>query len=226
MQIAVDGPAGSGKSVISKIIAKRYGLLYLDTGAMYRAVAWLKLNGRLSDEGLLETLHRTEFNFSENGNRLILSYNLSGARSEDVTDMIRTQEVTALVSDVAANAEIRAILTKIQRQIASGTDVILDGRDIGTVVLPNADLKFFLTASEEERAKRRTEEWKIQGKTANYETVLNNMRERDAKDSSRDIAPLTKSNDAIEIDTTGLTINEVTAIIDAAINVFLNSAEG
>ncbi len=226
MQVAVDGPAGSGKSTISKLIAKQYGLLYLDTGAMYRAAAWLKLNNSLSDEELLDTLHGTEFEFSDNGRTLTLHYPSVGTQSADVTDGIRTPEVTALVSEVAANGAVRTILTGIQQKIAANVDVIMDGRDIGTVVLPCAELKFFLTASEEERAKRRTLEWREKGKGADYAKVLNDIRERDRKDSSRESAPLKKSADAVEIDTTSLTIDEVTAIIGAAINKFRNGVEG
>ncbi|MDR0453363.1 MAG: (d)CMP kinase [Deferribacteraceae bacterium] len=226
MQIAVDGPAGSGKSSVSKRIAERHSLLYLDTGAMYRAAAWLKLDRHLSFEDLLETLNKTEFSFSENGSVLKLRYNMNEKYSEDVTENIRTPEVTALVSEVAANGKIRDILTKTQQNIALYADVIMDGRDIGTVVLPRADLKFFLTASQEKRAERRANEWINKGKTADYNKVLNDIKERDNKDTMREAAPLKKPDDAVEIDTTGLTIDEVTAIIEEAIDKFRNRADG
>lgn len=226
MQVAIDGPAGSGKSTISKTIAEKYNLLYLDTGAMYRAAAWLKLSGSLTNEELLKMLDEIDFEFTENGRVLTLHYQSNAKQPGNVTDQIRTPEVTALVSEVAANTAVRAILTKIQQKIASDADVIMEGRDIGTVVLPHADLKFFLTASAEERAKRRTEEWKGNGNAADYEKVLYDIKERDRKDSSRETAPLKKSDNAVEIDTTSLTINEVTAIIGAAINKFQNGVEG
>lgn len=219
MQIAIDGPAGSGKSTIAKLLAAQYNLVYLDTGAMYRACAWLKLTHNLSFDALLAILQATEFNFSNNGKSLKLRYTIDGERTEevDVTAAIRTPEITALVSDVAANATVRSIMTKKQQEIAAGTDVIMDGRDIGTVVLPNAELKFFLTASAEERAKRRTLEWNNKGTTADYGEVLKEIIERDHKDSAREAAPLKRSDDAQEIDTTRLTIDEVIAIIGDAV---------
>lgn len=218
MQVAIDGPASSGKSTISKILASKYSLTYLDTGAMYRAAAWLKLNHALTDEVFLEVLADTVFEFRENGKNLTLRYLYNGRPYVvDVTEQIRTPVVTACVGNVSADERVRKILTRRQQQIAGDTDVIMDGRDIGTVVLPNAELKFFLTASLEERAKRRTDEWCQKGVAVCYENVCSDLAQRDKKDSERQAAPLKKADDAVIIDTTCLTINEVTAIIGAAI---------
>ncbi|MDR2884309.1 MAG: (d)CMP kinase [Deferribacteraceae bacterium] len=217
MKVAIDGPAGSGKSTIAKRIASQYGLTYLDTGAMYRACAWLKLKHNMQFDELLALLPSVEFQFYDSGKALKLAYKNN---VDDVSEAIRTPEVTALVSDVAANADLRAIMTEKQRAIALQVDVIMDGRDIGTVVLPNAELKFFLTASAEERAKRRTAEWNGKGTQANYDEVLKEIIERDRKDSERTASPLKRSDDATEIDTTCLTIDEVTAIIGDAVKDF------
>jgi cytidylate kinase len=213
MQVAVDGPASSGKSTISKILADKFSLIYLDTGAMYRAAAYIHLKYGVTD-ALYERLEKTEFIFGKNGRTLLLK---SAGASEDVTAAIRTPEVTAVTGAVSALGEVRRVLTAKQRKIAEGADVIMDGRDIGTVVLPDADLKFFLIASPEERAKRRTAEWKALGKTVIYEDVLKDITARDAQDAQRENAPLKKAADAKEIDTTLLTIDEVVEIISVCI---------
>lgn len=221
MQIAVDGPSGSGKSTICKIIAERYSLIYLDTGAMYRSVAWLWLHiASLSEDELILLLEDTEFLFSDNGKSLKVIYIKDGRHEVDLTEAIRTPEVTKHVSTVASSENVRKILTEKQRQIAENADVILDGRDIGTVVLPNARLKFFLTASAEERAKRRTKEWQQKGIDAKYEEVLSDILMRDKMDTERETAPLRRADDAIIIDTTHLTIDNITGIIGTAIEEF------
>jgi cytidylate kinase len=193
---------------------------------MYRACTWLKLYHGFSYDELIAMLACVEFIFLKQGQVLTLKYNFNGARVEDVTKAIRTPEVTSLVSDVSANEKIRAIMTHKQQEIAANTDVVMDGRDIGTVVLPNAELKFFLTASPEERAMRRTREWNGVGLKENYETVLKEIIERDRKDASRAVSPLKKSDDAKEIDTTVLTINQVAGIISAAVDDFIASIGG
>ncbi len=218
MQVAIDGPASSGKSTISKIIASKYSLTYIDTGAMYRAAAWLRYHYGVTGDELIDILKNAQFELKDNGTVIILNYKINGTdHREDITQAIRTPEVTALVGEVSADKAVRSILTVKQREIASGQDVIMDGRDIGTVVLPDADLKFFMTATAEARAKRRTEEWTKKGHKVDYETVLADIIKRDELDASRDTAPLKKAKNAILLDTTHLTIDEVTAIIGAAV---------
>jgi cytidylate kinase len=218
MQIAIDGPSGSGKSTISKILAEKYNLVYLDTGAMYRAAAWLQLETSMKDADLVAFLATVDIEFYKNGREIYIRYPHESRRIEmNLTELIRTPAVTAHVSKTSAIKEVRAIMTDKQREIALGTDVIMDGRDIGTVVLPNAEIKYFLTASAEERASRRTKEWQAKGTPADYAQVLEDIKKRDELDSTRDTAPLTQAADAVLLDTTGLTIDEVCGIIDAAI---------
>ena len=217
MQVAVDGPSGSGKSTICKILAEKYDLLYLDTGAMYRGASYIKLQHGLTYPELYKILEHTVFNFYDKGRGLVLEYFYNKTHTTDVSTAIRGPEVTALVSEVSADETVRKILTEKQQSIAAGADVILDGRDIGTVVLPQAEIKFFLTATAEERARRREEEWKGKGINVEFAEVLRQIIERDRKDSTRQTAPLKKAEDAIELDTTHLTIPEVAGIIGAAV---------
>lgn len=203
MKIAIDGPAGSGKSTVAKILAKRLGFTYVDTGAMYRAVAW-KLKQYNIDpnnpDALRQLLENTQFSISDS------TLCMDGRR---IGDEIRTPEISRLSSEVAKIAEVRHFLTEEQRRIAQKGDVIMEGRDIGTVVIPDADLKFFITATPEERARRRYEQLKRLGIEANYDRILNELVQRDQNDSSREIAPLKPAKDAIIIDTTNMTIDEV-----------------
>lgn len=203
MKIAIDGPAGSGKSTVAKMLAERLGFTYVDTGAMYRAVAWkLKQHDIDPDNtnALRELLENTQFSISDS----VLC--MDGRK---IGDEIRTPEISRLSSDVAKIAEVRRFLTAEQRRIAEKGNVIMEGRDIGTVVIPDADLKFFITASPEERARRRYEQLKRLGIEANYDRILNELIQRDRNDSSREIAPLKPAEDAIIIDTTNMTIDEV-----------------
>ncbi|ACR78937.1 (d)CMP kinase [Kosmotoga olearia] len=203
MKIAIDGPAGSGKSTVAKMLAERLGFTYVDTGAMYRAVAWkLKQHDIDPDntDALRELLENTQFSISDS----VLC--MDGRK---IGDEIRTPEISRLSSDVAKIAEVRHFLTAEQRRIAEKGNVIMEGRDIGTVVIPDADLKFFITASPEERARRRYEQLKRLGIEANYDRILNELIQRDRNDSSREIAPLKPAKDAIIIDTTNMTIDEV-----------------
>jgi len=203
MKIAIDGPAGSGKSTVAKMLAERLGFTYVDTGAMYRAVAWkLKQHDIDPDntDALRELLENTQFSISDS----VLC--MDGRK---IGDEIRTPEISRLSSDVAKIAEVRHFLTAEQRRIAEKGNVIMEGRDIGTVVIPDADLKFFITASPEERARRRYEQLKRLGIEANYDRILNELIQRDRNDSSREIAPLKPAEDAIIIDTTNMTIDEV-----------------
>lgn len=209
--VAVDGPAGSGKSTISKIVAKDYGLTYLDTGAMYRMVALCSLEGNV-DLGNIDEVVRmlAGVTIDIDGERFILN-------GRDVSEDIRTPRVTAIVSDVAAIKEVRVKLVDLQREISEGKKVILDGRDIGTVVFPNAHLKVFLIASSDERARRRLKEYEEKGIEISFEEVKASIENRDHIDSTRKESPLKKAEDAIEVDTSSSTIEEVCVRISALI---------
>lgn len=210
--VTVDGPAGSGKSTIAKIIAKKYGLTYLDTGAMYRMIALYALeNGiDLEDSKSIEAmLENAKLDIV--GNQFFLN-------GKDVSEEIRTPRVSAVVSPVAAIKEVRVKLVDLQREISRGKSVILDGRDIGTVVFPNGDVKIFLIASPEERAKRRLKEYEEKGVEADYESVLASIKERDFIDSTRKESPLKKAEDAHEIDSSTMSIDEVVEVISKYID--------
>ncbi|MCB4203663.1 (d)CMP kinase [Deferribacterales bacterium Es71-Z0220] len=208
LRIAVDGPAGSGKSTISKIIAEKLNLIYIDTGAMYRACAYISIKYALDDASLVDKLQNCDILFRKDGQcqRVILEID---SDELDVTDEIRGAEVTAKVPETSKIKEVREILTRKQQEIASKNDVIMDGRDIGTVVIPDAEYKFYLDASAEERAKRRFDELKDKGEDVNFEDVLRSVIKRDFEDMNREIAPLRKADDAILIDTSNMTIDEV-----------------
>lgn len=200
--IALDGPAGSGKSTIAKVIAKNFGLTYLDTGAMYRMVALYILENNIDFTNITDVeniLNNIKVDIIDD--KFILN-------DKDVSLEIRTPEVTKIVSPVSAIKAVRVKLVDLQRDISKGKKVILDGRDIGTVVFPNADLKIFLVASPEERAKRRVKDYASKGITEDFETVLKDILERDHTDSTRKESPLKKAEDAIEVDTSFLNIEE------------------
>ena len=201
--IALDGPAGAGKSTVSKIVAAKLGYTYIDTGAMYRAVGLklLKSGKPLTENILTEIVSDIEIKLDESAKVF-----LDGA---EVTKEIRTPEVSKLASDVSKFGFVRKKLTELQREMAKSGSVIMDGRDIGTQVLPNADLKIFLTATLHERAKRRFEELKAKGQDVNLNAIENEIAARDKQDSEREIAPLKQADDAILIDSTNLTIDEV-----------------
>lgn len=205
--IAIDGPAGAGKSTIAKKISAALGYIYLDTGAMYRAVALKAIKSGFdtrSGEELAKMVQNIDISIShENNNQRIF---LDGV---DVSEAIRTPEVSVGASNVAVFQEVRLKMVDLQRKIASDKDVVMDGRDIGSYVLPNANLKIFLTASVEERAKRRYDELLSKGQQISLEEVKDDMIYRDKNDSSRAFAPLIKVPDAIEVDTTSMTIDEV-----------------
>lgn len=206
--IAIDGPAGAGKSTIAKIISKSLGIIYLDTGAMYRSVALKAIREGINtkdEEKLSNLVEKTDIKVTYSGDeqRIILD-------GEDVTKKIRTKEVSIGASDVSAVPAVRIKMVELQREIADKNSVVMDGRDIGTYVLPNADYKFFLTASVEERARRRFKEQIEKGvKDITLEEVKKDIEYRDKNDSSRDFAPLRKAEDAIEIDTTNISAQEV-----------------
>ena len=215
MQVAIDGPASSGKSTISKLIAKKNHFVYLDTGAMYRVVTLAVLKNQISldDHRAIEQLVQTiEIGFSMQDGKQSVFMN-----GEDVTDEIRSVEVTRNVSAVSALKEVRTRLVHLQREIAENHSIIMDGRDIGTVVLPQAEIKIFLVASVEERAKRRYIENQEKGIEMSYEELVEDIRRRDYIDSTRKESPLKKADDAIEIDTTTMTIDDVVKTVTALI---------
>ena len=204
--IAIDGPAGAGKTTIAKRLADELGYLYVDTGALYRAIGYFALTRGLDvrDESAIAGLlvsTRVDLRFVDMTQRVYIN-------DTDVTDRIRTEAVSMAASAVSALPVVRAFLLDSQRRLAEVGNVILNGRDIGTVVLPHAQVKIFLTASAEERARRRYKELMEKGEKVEYEKVLAEMKERDYNDSNRAIAPLKAAPDAITVDTTELTLEE------------------
>lgn len=212
--IALDGPSGSGKSTVAKMIAQKLGLIYIDTGSMFRATAYaLQHTGidftkpQLADaenENIRKFFHDHRFQYAPEPGVLILLDNLN------LTDVIREHHVSRLASQVSKHKVIRDFLAEWQRDIVKDRPAILDGRDIGTVIFPNALLKVFLTASPEERATRRFEELKSRGQSdLDYDTILKDIKERDFEDMNRPIAPLKKASDGIELDSTGKNIPQI-----------------
>ncbi|MBU7455468.1 (d)CMP kinase [Leuconostoc fallax] len=215
-QIAIDGPASAGKSTIAKILASNLGYIYVDTGAMYRTVTLAVKRAHIdyNDESkVIELLDKINIDFEPDvsGQRVFLNH-------DDVTEEIRSNEITNNVSQVAAYADVRTDLVERQRQLAQEANIIMDGRDIGTTVLPLAQVKIFLVASVDERAQRRYKENMAKGMTANLETLKADIALRDYKDSHRAISPLIQADDAILVDTTGHSIEEVVTEITAIIN--------
>lgn len=204
MQVAIDGPAGSGKSTVCKIIASKYGFTYIDTGAMYRSIAYVAENFGYDD--IEKKAAEVEFILEDNGKKISIRYN---GETIDLTTKIRTPEISSKVAFIASNKEIRKILVAKQQSYAKGCDVIMEGRDITTVVLPEADIKVYLTASPEERAKRRYKEWENKSDAPKFEDVLKDIIKRDEMDTNRAESPLMQARDAICIDTTGLTLEQV-----------------
>ncbi|MDO4747997.1 MAG: (d)CMP kinase [Eubacteriales bacterium] len=208
--IAIDGPAGAGKSTIAKLAAKELSFIYVDTGALYRAIglsAYRNGIGSKDVEGILELLNtiKVELAFNENHEQVVL---LNG---EDVSSLIRTPEISMYASDVSAIPQVRAFLLDLQRNMAKTNNVIMDGRDIGTVVLPDAKIKIFLTASAEVRAKRRYDELIEKGMDVKFDDVLNDVVTRDYNDSHRETAPLKPADDSILVDTSDLDLEQSVA---------------
>ncbi len=205
--VAIDGPAGAGKSTIAKLVAKEKGYIYVDTGAMYRGLAihFLKKGVDPEDKNAVaEACKDAEVTIGyENGVQQIY---LNG---ENVTGMLRTEEVGNMASKTSAIPEVREKLLDLQRSLAEEKDVIMDGRDIGTNILPDADVKIYLTASVETRAKRRYDELKEKGVDCSMEEISKDIRERDERDMTREIAPLRKAEDAVLVDSSDMTIPEV-----------------
>ncbi len=208
VSVAVDGPAGSGKSTITKMVAKSLGFNYVDTGAMYRALTFNFLSNGLDEfeeEKIRELLSKTDFKVE-----YIDGVQYVYVNDEEVSDKIRTAEVSKFTSLFAKSPAVRDFLIDTQRNLANTNNIIMDGRDIASVVLPNADVKIFLTASVEERARRRVLDFERQGiENVDFEKVKEDIKARDWQDENRDIAPLIKVESATLIDTTSLTIDEV-----------------
>lgn len=205
INVAIDGPAGAGKSTIAKAAAKELGFIYVDTGALYRAIAYNAVKtGAIDDEQkIINMLDSTKVELKYvNGVQAVY---LNG---EDVSAFIRTPEISMGASKVSAIPQVRAFLLNLQREIASTNNVIMDGRDIATVVLPNADVKIFLFASPECRAERRYKELIEKGESVSFDDVLKDVNQRDYQDSHREIAPLKPSDDSIMADTSELTLQE------------------
>ena len=212
LQIAIDGPAGAGKSTVAKLVAEQLHLFYVDTGAMYRAIAYkaLKCKIDLADELNVSQIAKNA--------EVVLDHSEAGTvwcDGENVTQVIRNPEISRAVSTVAAYAEVRERLVGLQRREAERGGVVMDGRDIGTHVLPEASLKIFLTATLQERAKRRWRELVKAGKNAILEEVAKDIQERDRQDTQRAVSPLESAQDAIILDTTGLSVEEIVGKIIA-----------
>lgn len=216
IQVAIDGPASAGKSTVAKIVAKKLHFIYCDTGAMYRSVTFAALKNHVKlddDQALKELLKTIEIRFvpAEPEQRVFVN-------DEEVTQAIRTPEITNNVSLVSAQPSVRAELTKRQQEIAEAGGIVMDGRDIGTTVLPKAEVKIFLIASVHERAVRRFKENQTKGIATPLDVLEKEIEERDYKDSHREISPLTQAEDAILVDTTSMTIDQVVDKIIEIIN--------
>lgn len=210
--VAIDGPAGAGKSTVAQLAAKKLGCTYIDTGAMYRAVAWKTLQRKqpVTDELILDVVKDVHVELAYVEGKTTVSVD-----GTDVTGEIRTPEVTAIVSQVAALGPVRSRMVELQRRMAAKGSVLMDGRDIATSVLPDANVKIFLTASIEERARRRFKEMQEKGYNVSLEELQKDIAARDKADSEREISPLVQAPDAELLDTSNMGIDEVVqAIID------------
>lgn len=211
MNIAIDGPAGAGKSTIAKLVSKKLGFIYVDTGAMYRAIALYFLNNNIdvdNNESVLSACNdiKIDIKYEDNNQQVYLN-------GENVSSLIRQEKVGNMASRVAAKQAVRNVLLQLQRDIAASSDVIMDGRDIGTFVLPNAELKIYLTASVSTRAKRRYDELVSKGENPDMKTIEKDIEQRDFQDMNREISPLKQADDAIYLDTSDMSIDEVVEFI-------------
>ena len=211
INIAIDGPAGAGKSTVAKAVAKELNIIYLDTGAMYRATAYTAIKNGIDVSDpvgvgeMLKTL-TMDVTYVDGAQQIIVN-------GFNTTPYLREHYMSKAASDISALPCVRYKMVDIQRQLAKTYDLVLDGRDIGTFVLPDANCKIFLVASPEERAKRRVEENKLKGQESDFETVLKDIKQRDYNDSHREVAPLKRADDAVELDTTTMTIPEVVGAV-------------
>lgn len=218
ISVAIDGPAGAGKSTIAKLVGKEFDLMYINTGAMYRTVALKSKENNFDKDniekicGLIDTMDMEFIN-----DDLYLN-------GENIQDLITMPEISSIVSSYSTAPEVRKKLVDIQRKMSEKFNVIMDGRDIGTVVLKDSPCKFFLTATPEERANRRYKELTERKIDCSYDEILKDIIERDYKDTHREVDPLKKADDAIEIDTTGLNIEEVTEKINGYIREYIHSS--
>lgn len=206
VNIAIDGPAGAGKSTLSRMLAEKLGFIYVDTGALYRAVGLYAVRNNIVKENAAELVKalggvKIDLQCGENGQKVIMD-------GEDVTGLIRTPQISMAASWVSAVPEVRSFLLGLQKNIAANNNIIMDGRDIGTVVLPDAKLKIFLKADPRDRAKRRYEELLQKGQKVSFDDVLEDMVKRDEQDSCRAAAPLKPADDAVVVDTTGYEIEK------------------
>ena len=209
--VAIDGPAGAGKSTIAKLVAKEKGYIYVDTGAMYRALAIHFLKKGIAPENTEDVIEAcsdadVSIRYEDGAQQVYLN-------GENVTGMLRTEEVGNMASKTSAVPEVREKLLELQRTLAKENDVIMDGRDIGTNILPNADVKIYLTASVETRAKRRYDELKEKGEDCDLDQIAQDIKERDERDMNRETAPLKKADDAILVDSSHMTIPQVVSEI-------------
>ncbi|MBX5437536.1 MAG: (d)CMP kinase [Alicyclobacillaceae bacterium] len=208
LRIAIDGPAGAGKSTVARELARRLGIMYVDTGAMYRSVAWLAVKYGIppsDEEAVVRLLEEHPLHFETNEQGELQVY----AEGHNITAELRTPEVSNVVSQLAVHPRVRALLTDWQRAFSRMRSVVMDGRDVGTVVLPDADVKIFLTADLRERAKRREQQLRAQGFEVSAEDLCVQLADRDARDAGRDTAPLRRAHDAHQIDSTGKTVGQV-----------------
>lgn len=215
ISIAIDGPASSGKSTVAKLLASDFNFIYVDTGAMYRAVTYLAIKHHVafSDEAALaELTKKYPITFQQSGHGQIVFVN-----DEEVTEAIRQPDVTAAVSEVSAHGMVREELVEAQRQLAKTGGIVMDGRDIGTTVLPQAEVKIFLVASVEERAQRRYKENQAKGIQMDFEAIKEAIAKRDYLDSHREVSPLIQAQDAQLVDTTGMSIEQVVTKIKGII---------
>ncbi|MCM6881046.1 (d)CMP kinase [Enterococcus italicus] len=211
INIAIDGPASSGKSTVAKILANDYGFIYTDTGAMYRSVTLMAIKAGVAftdEDALVQLIHENAISFKQTDQGQLVFIN-----DNNVTEDIRQPEVTNNVSEVSAHEAVRRELVKKQQEIAKASGVVMDGRDIGTAVLPNAEVKIFLVASVVERAERRYKENQSKGIMTDFQTLKEEIEHRDLLDSTRKISPLKKAADAELLDTTGMTIQQVVTSI-------------
>ena len=205
--IAIDGPAGAGKSTIAKAVSKKLNSIYVDTGAMYRSIALFMIRNNVSKEDTASIAAKCKdadvtINYEGGVQNVILN-------GENVNGLIRTEEVGNMASVVSAVPEVRAHLLQLQRNLAASTDVVMDGRDIGTTVLPDANLKVYLTASSKVRAKRRYDELKAKGESCDIDVIEKDIIDRDHRDMTREISPLKQADDAVLVDSSDMTIEEV-----------------